>query len=89
MLQIRNRLLDGLTRLGWQSRSQVAQALHGLIHPTVPQPGPVQVQLVISLSLREGLGSRRHSDGMAHLTRSVVPNPGYRSPEENAVLVPS
>jgi hypothetical protein len=89
MFQIGDSLLNGLTRLSWQSLSQVTQALHGLIHPTMPEPVAVQIQLVIALLRGEGLGARRHADGMAHLTRSVGPNPGYRSPEGNAALVPS
>src|SRR5260221_14343379 len=39
----------------------------------MPEPGPVQVQLVISFSLREGLGSCRHYDGVPDLAPEMSP----------------
>jgi hypothetical protein len=38
--------------------------LHRLIDTTLPEPGPVQVQLIVPFSLRERLGSCRRSDSM-------------------------
>ena len=52
MLQIRDRLLDSVTLLGWQSCSQVAQSLQRLIDVAMPEPRPMQVQLIVSFSRR-------------------------------------
>src|SRR6266851_568354 len=73
VLQIRDRLRDGLKWLGWQSCSQGAQSLHRLIDAAMPEPRPVQEQLVVSFSLREGLGSCRHSDGVTDLAPQMRP----------------
>src|SRR6266571_1394840 len=49
VLHIPDGFLDGVTRLGTQPCAQVTQSLERLIHPAVPQPEAVQVQLVIAL----------------------------------------
>src|SRR6266568_9200771 len=50
VLQIRDRFLDALTCLGWQSCGQGAQALQRLIDLSVPQPRPMHEQLIVSFS---------------------------------------
>ncbi len=66
-----DRFLDGLKCLGGQSCTQGAQAVHRLIHPALPQPGPVHGQLVLLFSLRERLGSCRYADGVTHLVNAL------------------